>query len=133
MHTHKTKPNRHRIWGFFGQSSTRKVLSQIHTSTHAHTKTNAHTTAGDPSVKAALEKFSPEDMQAAHEQIEKEKEGCWKAPPPPPDPSELVPKTSHSCRIGLRGLADTLDTVRKERKRQSVIVDLNGNAQTYLR
>jgi len=29
--------------------------------------------------------------------------------------------------------ADTLDTVKKERKRQSLVIDLSGNAQTYLR
>jgi len=38
-----------------------------------------------------------------------------------------------SARIGLRQLADTLDDIRKARKRQALIIDLSSNAQTFLR
>lgn len=89
--------------------------------------------ASDPAIKEIFSTFTEESMNAAADQVRREKEACWKPPPPLPRPAELVPKTVHSCRVALRGLADTLDDVRKAKKRQSLIIDLNGNAQTYLR
>ena len=65
--------------------------------------------------------------------LEAEESKCWVPPPPEPEPSELVPKTPYSCKIGLRQLADTLDDIRKAAKRQPLIIDLSGNAQTFLR
>ena len=64
---------------------------------------------------------------------EEEESKCWVPPPPEPEPAQLVPKTPHSCQIGLRQLADTIEDIRKGGKRQTLIIDLSGNAQTFLR